>query len=144
MSLNTRIVDPKTNKGAIVTEFGQLVVATIAYSDPVARNMNVIGVAFNFAGPTQDQQIVITDILVSADRNVSNTTPANIEIYEADAIDSIIPADAIMSPQLIRAANLPMTGLNLIVREGKWLNAKTDDAAILLTIMFYKVPVRVN
>ncbi len=142
MSIASKIVDPSTNHAAKVTEFGQLVVAPIAYSDPVARNMNVAGVAFNFAGPTQDQQIVITDILVSADRNVSNTTPANIEIYEADAIDSIIPADAIMSPQLIRASNLPMTGLNLIVQDGKCLNAKTDDANILLTIMFYKVPVR--
>ena len=142
MSIGAKIVDPGTNHAAKVTEFGQLVVAPIDYSDPVARDMDVIDTAFNFVTPTQDQQIVITDILVSANRDVSNTTPANVEIYEADAIDSLVPSDSIIKPQMIRATNLPLTGLNLLVREGKWVNAKTDDASILLTIMFYKVPVR--
>ncbi len=142
MSLVTRIVDSLSNNSAKVTKFGQLVVSPIDYSVPSAREMITINTAFNFVTPTQDQQIVITDIVVSADRNVSANTPADVEIYEADSVDSLVPSDSIIRTQLLRATNIALTGLNLIVGEGKWLNAKTDDAGILLTIMFYKVPVR--
>ncbi len=44
-------------------------------------------------------------------------------------------------PQLLRSDNVSYIGLNLLVPEGRWVNVKTSDASILVTIMYYRVPV---
>lgn len=135
------IKDPKTSSTARVTRFGQLVVAPIQYSTPVTVDLDTINVAFNFITPVDGKVVVITDIFVSADNGVSNTTPAEVEIYTSDEMDSTTVIDSILQPRLTRASNIPMTGLNLLIDEGVWVNAKTNDNDILLTIMYYRIPV---
>ena len=141
MSAPVAIIDSRDGQAARVTRFGQLVVAPLAYSTPVAQNLNVIDTAFNFLAPESGKSIVVTDIIVSADKSVSVTDPAEIEIYEADAIDSLTVLQGIISPRLLRGDDLPLIGLNLLVPEGRWINATTNDNNILITIMFYRVPV---
>jgi hypothetical protein len=84
---------------------------------------------------------VITEIIVSADKGVSPTDPAEIEIYQADAVDSLDESPSIVSPRLSRGEDLTLTGLNWLVPEGKWINAKTNDNNVLITIASYRVPV---
>ncbi len=143
MSANVGIKDSKTGQSVRVTRFGQLVVSPLAFSTPVARELDTINTAFNFLAPEDGTSIVITDILVSADKDVSNVDPAEIEIYEADAADSLTATPSIISPRLSRAANLALNGVNLLIPEGKWVNAKTNDNNVLVTIMFYRVPVEI-
>ncbi len=140
MTAPVNIKDSATGMVAKVTRFGQLVVAPIQYSKPASDSLVVINTAFNFITPEAGKSIVITDILVSADNNVSNVVPADIEIYEADAVDELTANPSIINPQVVRSTNLAMTGLNLLVEEGKWVNAKTNDNNITVTIMFYRVP----
>lgn len=140
MSTPTVIKDSNSGLQAKVTKYGQLVVAPLQYSTPVTDSLITINTAFNFIVPEQDQSIVITDIIVSADKSVSNTTPANIEIYQAASADTTTVDAAIVSPQLLRGGDATITGLNLLVPDGKWVNAKTDDNNVLVTIMFYRVP----
>lgn len=140
MAVPTVLVDSASEVPAKVTLFGQLVTAPISYSTPITKELSAPSAVFNFIEPSANQSIVITDIIVSADKNVSNTTPAEIEIFEADTIISATSIETILSPRLIRSANLPLTGLNLIVPEGRFVNATTNDAAITITIMFYRVP----
>lgn len=140
MATPINIKDSDSGKVAKVTKFGQLVIAPIAYSTPVTIELDATATAFNFITPEQGSQIVITDIIAAANKNVSATTPANIEIFAADSAESITPDPLIVSPQLVRSSNAGATGLNLLVEEGKWVNATTDDAEILVTIMFYRVP----
>lgn len=135
------IKDPKTSSTARVTRFGQLVVAPIQYSTPVTVDLDTINVAFNFITPVDGKVVVITDIFASADNGVSNTTPAEVEIYTSDEMDSTTVIDSILQPRLTRASNIPITGLNLLIDEGVWVNAKTNDNDILLTIMYYRIPV---
>jgi len=141
MAVPSAIKDPRTGNTARVTKFGQLVVAPIQYSTPVTIDLDTVNTAFSFAEPQAGMSIVITDIFASADNGVSNTTPAEVEIYTADSPESITTIDSILQPRLTRASNIPMTGLNLLIDEGVWVNAKTNDNDILLTIMFYRVPV---
>jgi hypothetical protein len=141
MTAPVTIVDSKDSKAVRVTKFGQLVVAPLAFSAPITIELDVINTAFNFLTPETGKSIVITDIVVSANKDVSNVDPAEIEIYEADAVDELTLAPGIISPRLIRAANLTLNGLNLLVPEGKWVNAKTNDNNVLITLMFYRVPV---
>jgi len=140
MSTPVNIQDPRSKKSALVTKFNQLVVAPLDYSTPVEIQLDVINTAFNFIEPRPGQSVVITDIIVSADKSVSPSTPANIQIYGADAIDSLTVSIGAISPQLVSAANVSFIGLNLLVPEGKFVNAKTDDTNINLTVMFYRVP----
>lgn len=143
MAAPSVIKDHKTGQLARVTEFGQLVVAPLAYSTPIEATMVTPGVAYNLIEPSGGQSIVITDIVASADKNVSATTPAEVLIYEAEAPDTLASVANIVTPELVRAGNFILTGLNLIIPEGLWVNATTDDATIKLTIMFYRVPVEV-
>lgn len=141
MASSTSIVDPDSNHSAKVTEFGQLIVAPIDYSTAVEREMDTPGVAFNFLTPEHGKSIVITDIIASANKDVSSTTPADIPIFQAGSAISAVSLGDIVRPQLARAQNIALIGLNLLVPEGMWVNATTDDATILLTIMYYRVPV---
>jgi len=140
MSTPCVIKDSNSGFQAKVTKFGQLVVAPLQYSEPVLDNLNVIDTAFSFIKPQQGRSIVITDIIVSADNSVSNVTPAEVEIYEATEPDTTTITKGIISPRVVRADNLALTGLNLIVPEGIFVNAKTNDNNVLVTIMFYRVP----
>ena len=141
MATPVELVDPESGGRSRITEFGQLVVAPISYSSAVEHDMDVINTAFNFAEPVHGKSIVITDIIASANNSVSNTTPADIVVYQADSATSLVSLSGIVRPQLVRANNFILTGLNLIVPPGVWINATTTDDDILLTIMFYRVPV---
>lgn len=140
MTTPVNIKDSDTGVVAKVTRFGQLVVAPIQYSTPVTIELDATGTAFNFITPQAGKNVVITDIIAAANKNVNLTTPANIEIFAADSATSTTPDPLIVSPQLIRSSNAGATGLNLLIDEGKWVNATTDDAEVLVTIMFYRVP----
>jgi hypothetical protein len=141
MTTAVGIKDSKTKQQARVTRFGQLVVAPLDYSEPIKRDLDTIDTAFNFLVPVSKHSIVITDIIVSADKGVSPTDPAEIEIYQADAVDSLDESTSIVSPRLSRGEDLTLTGLNWLVPEGKWINAKTNDNNVLITIASYRVPV---
>lgn len=140
MSTPSRIVDDHSGRHAQVTKYGQLVVSPLQFSTPVEQEMTATATAYNFAAPESGKSIVITDIIVFADRTVSNTTPADIQIYTADAPDSTTPINGIVSPQLTSGQSFVASGLNLLVDEGVWLNAQTDDATVLITVMFYRIP----
>ena len=141
MAVPLVIKDPKSGNTARVTRFGQLVTTPLAYSVPVTQDMDVIDTAFNFAAPREGQSIVITGMFLSANNSVSNTTPAEVEIYTSDAADSTTVIRSILQPRLVRSSNVSLTGLNLLIGPGVWVNGKTNDNDILLTVMFYRVPV---
>lgn len=141
MSVPTSLVDSSTQNAARVTKYGQLVTAPLDYSAPIEQNLSVIDTAFNFIEPLQNHDIVITDIIISADKSVSGTTPADVRIYTADAPDSITVISGIVSPQPLRGVTIALTGLNFIVGRGVWVNAKTDDNSVLATVAYYYIPI---
>lgn len=133
------IKDNDSGKTVKVTKFGQLVVAPLQYSTPVADEVDVINTAFNFIGPEQDKSIVITDIVLSADR-VVGVNGADVVIYEAGDTVTLTEDQIILDVDMVKQTTLAVNGLNLIVPEGKFVNAKSDDVNIKITIMFYRVP----
>lgn len=139
MATPSVIKDNNSGKTAIVTKFGQLVTAPLQYSTPVADEIDVANTAFNFIGPEQDQSIVITDIILSADRLVG-VNGADIVVYEAVDDITLTEDQIILDVDMIKQTTLTLNGLNLIVPEGKFVNVKSDDTNIKITIMFYRVP----
>lgn len=140
MTVAFNIADPKSGIKARVSEFGQLAVAPLAYSEPSFKKLDTINTAFTFIAPEAGHQIVLTDIILTANKNVG-ATDATVDIYEADSEISTTIVKSILQLEMIKQSNLVLTGLNLIVPEGLWVNAKTDDNDIFVTLMYYRVPV---
>lgn len=133
--LATNIADGTgTNSKAKVTQRGELIIAPIAYSTPYFNEMTAINTAYNFIKPKSGYEIVITSIIVNANKGVSSTDGALIEVFTASDVDSTTSVDDILTVQLIKNARQSLTGLNIKVSSGVWINAVTDDATVFLTI----------
>lgn len=139
MSVDARIVDgPNTTK---VTQLGQLVVAPLAYDETEFRELAAANTAYNFYVPKSGQQFVITGIRAKADRQVSNTDDANVVIYEAAAPDATTVSKVLHQEAMIRGESIALLPVNIIVNTGVWVNAKTTDDDIHMTIFGYYIPV---
>lgn len=140
MSIPAEIKDGRnTNYRAGVTKRNQLITSPLEYSTPVSKELSTINTAFNFFKPKAGRQLVVTDIIVGADRDVSPTTGALIEIYTAISTTSISILTDILTLPLTKNASISLTGLNFLVDSGVWVNAKTDDATVFITIAGYYI-----
>lgn len=140
MPVPSHIVDPHNGLAARVTEFGQLVVAPIAYSVPVADTLTVINTAYNFVEPVAGHQIVITDVILTADKTVG-VNGAAVEIYTADSPTSTVVTKSVLDIEMLKNTSRDLIGLNFLVGKGRWVNAKSDDVNIQVTIGYYRVPI---
>jgi len=141
MPINSIIRDATgTGKGVTVTEYNQLVTAPAKFSESVFNKLDVINTAYNFTSPSSGERDIITDIILYANKNVG-AGDATVEIYEADGPTSTDVSKSVLKLEMLKQTSVVLTGLNLITTEGKWLNAKTDDDDIFLTIMTYKISV---
>lgn len=137
-------VDAKLSDGggkgykACVTPRGQLVTSPLSYSSPYNATAGVINTAYNLVTPKPDQRFVITDIIIYANKNVG-VNDATVDLYEATAIDSTTITKSIIQIEMVQKTTLTLTGLNMIVTEGRWVNIKTDDDDIFCTLMGYYV-----
>ena len=131
------ITDPSTGSQVKVTSRGQLVTAPLDFSCPVQADLTAACTAVNFFAPSSGQRLVVTAIFIGADRNVSQNCGALVEIYEATSATSLIVSKGIFKTGILRNGTLPLLGLNFLATQGVWLNAKTDDANINITIAGY-------
>ena len=141
MTQKTHIEDGRgTSHKALVTEYGQLVTGSISYSIPVARTLLLVNTAYNFVPPISGKRIVITEMLMYANKGVG-VNDATVEIYEADGATETTISKSIISTEMLKQTSRDLISLNMIVGEGKWVNAKTDDNTIFVTLMYYYIPV---
>lgn len=140
MSLSVEIEDGRsgTRNKVKVTNRGQLVTAPIDFSTSSFNSMLVNNQAYNFAVPQAGKRFVITDIIVSGDKNVG-TSGSEIVIYEATAVDSATVDVNLFQFTITKNTTQSITGLNVITNAGKWINAKMDDNNVNLTILGYSV-----
>ena len=127
-----------TKSRACVTSIGQLVVAPFAYDDVVAKTTAVDNVPINFYPPRAGYQFVITSILLTADSNVTGSSV--IDVYEANDVADTVISKAILHIDLLKNNYRDITGMNIIVTEGKFVNLKADDTDVSAVITGYYVP----
>ena len=124
---------------ASVTKNGQLVVGPYAYDEVSSQSLATDNVAVNFFGPKAGFQFVLTTILLNAKKTV--TTDGLVEIYEATSSTSAVVAKSILAIEMLTNSVRDITGLNLLVSEGVYINGKTDDNVVNGTLMGYYIPV---
>ena len=122
-----------------VTRFGQLVTAPLEYSTPVSVRMTVANQAYNLVRPEQLTGITITAYSVATRRSVG-INGAEVIIYEADAADSLDVLSEIQPFDLPQQEFKSMTPLNILATPGRFINAKSDDVEVIVTLHFYRVP----
>ena len=141
MSIFASLKDAVTGTAARITDVGEVVCSPYAYSETSVNVMSATGTAYNFITPKSGYDIIITGLFLYADRNVSNTNEATIELYEATAVDEDTVDVAKITLNAIKQQSLQLNPLNLICNSGKWINAKTDDATINMTVFYYYIPI---
>lgn len=143
--LEVRIGDGagKGGRSAIVTSSGQLVVAPLHFDETKFQELSVADAIVNFYLPKPKQQFIITGMRIKANRAVSNTVDATIVIFEADSSTSGgaggTPDKVLHQEALIRGEGANLFPVNILVNEGAYINAKTDDASVFITIFGYYI-----
>ena len=139
MTAPIRIVDPHTGVGAKVTEFGQLVTSPIDYSVSSQIVANVDDLPYNLVGPEHGRSIIVTSIILTANKDVG-VNDATVTVYSSSTETSTTGAD-VFQIELARNGQLVLSGLNLKVESGLFLNVKTNDTTVYATVLYYRVPV---
>ena len=121
-----------------VLSTGQLATAPLAYSTGNFNNMDIVDTAYNFHKPSAGKRFVITGFIVATNRNVG-VNGASIIFYEASAVDTLTVDKTILQLDMVKNEILPISGVNVILTEGVFLNGKTDDDDVLATIAGYEV-----
>jgi hypothetical protein len=139
----TYIIDPRTGNKATVTKFGQMVTSPIDYSTPKTVEMTVINTPYVLIEPVEEKAPVVTTFIMTANKAVG-TNDATISVYAADTFNAPLPTEPEIKLELAKNSQLALSGLNLLLPEGKFILAQTNDNTIFLTIGFYRVPVERN
>lgn len=133
MAVSIYLKDPKNGHRAAISEQGELVIAPISYSSAITKTLAVDNQAYNFVKAKAGFRIVITSILIYANKAVG-ATDATVEIFESNAINSATVSKSILNVEMLKQTTLSLTGLNLVTSEGIFLNAKTDDNSVFVTL----------
>ena len=125
---------------ALVSIYGQLIVAPFDYDGSAFQKLDATGTAFSFFPPIASRRFVITGMRIKASRNVSNTVDADVIVFEADGPASTVVVKVLHQELLIRGESTALLPLNLLVSEGMFINATTTDADVTITIFGYYIP----
>lgn len=139
MSAKVSILDGTGEGNEVkVTSRGQLVTAPLEFSDTFNIKAELDNTAYNLVTPLTNKQFVITDIILTANKNVG-AADATVELYEANAVDTTTVEKCIIQLEMKKSSTLPLTGLNMITTKGVWINIKTDDDDVFATLMGYYI-----
>ena len=133
------IVGTRKGSRAQVSSYNELITAPYDYSTAYFKTLDVVDTAYVFVPPIQDKFFVITSIILQADRDVSNSVPASVDIYEADQETDTTIAKSLLCFDMLRRDTIIITPTNIKVTQGRFLSGKTSDDDILATVSGYYV-----
>ncbi len=125
---------------AKVTASGALVVGSFAYDETQFNELGTADAAVNFYKPKASKQFVITGLIAAGNLSIAANALATVIVYEASTDATATVDKSLVQFGVTRLQTFPLLPLNILVEEGKFVNAKTDDDDIFLTIMGYYIP----
>jgi hypothetical protein len=138
MAVVTKIVNGSgTGDQATVSCRGQLVVGPLSFSESSSIKLETDDVPLNLFPPKSGFNFIVTDILLYANKNVG-AADATVTIYESlVGPESATQTKVVLQTEMLKQTSRDLTGLNLEISTGNWLNAVTDDDDIFITVMGY-------
>jgi len=122
---------------ARVTPYGQVVTAPIHYDDTAFNNMGTADTAYNFFTPKAGHRFIVTGIISFADKNVSDATDTDISLYESSTAASTTESKILVEWGQAQLTTVYIGPLNIIVTEGVYINGKTGDDDVHMTVTGY-------
>jgi hypothetical protein len=122
-----------------VNEAGELIVSDGPYDLSKFNELNTINTAYNFFGPKGREQFVITGFLMYGDKQVSSSTNATVVIYESSQSDSTTEERVLVQVEVGQNQSIPFPNIRILCNKGAYVNAKTDDDDIHMTIFGHYV-----
>ena len=119
-----------------VSTSGELSVAPVSPNISQHWSMTTVDTAYTFAPPISGKEMRLQNILIYGNKNVG-ASDATVVIYTSHTATGTTPLETILELELPKYAKRDLIGLNLQLSEGVFLNAKTDDNTIFLTMMGY-------
>lgn len=136
--INTKISDGSGGGHlARVTHAGELIIVRGNYDSTFNTAMTSINTAYNLVTPKSGFQFIVTGIVINADKNVSATDGAVVELYEATDATTTTATKTILTLNIGKNSTIPLTGILIQTTKGLFINAKTDDATVNITLLGY-------
>ena len=138
--IKTKIIDGTgTGRQVKVLSTGALAVSSPSYDDAVFNTLDTDAQGYTFYGPKDGKQFVLTGVIAFADKEVSDNTDTDITIYESDGDGSATENKILLKFGMGRLTSISILPLNVITNLGKWVNAKTTDDDVHMTILGYYI-----
>ena len=123
----------------MASKLGQLIVAPYAYDLVVSIVIDTNNTAFNFYKPKSHHNFIITSLLLGASTGVKDWSL--IDVYSANSEDSTAIKKSILHAEVRKNDYRDIVPMNVLVEEGDYINVKTDDKDVYVTITGYYIPV---
>jgi hypothetical protein len=138
MSIDVRIGDGFNGGTAKVTKRNQLVTAPLEFSKFYTASVTVNDTAANLLWPRAGKRFVITEIILNSDRDVG-VNGAITKIFEAANDTTATVSTLIYEDEVAKQTRAVLTGLNIIVSEGVWVNVVADDVIVRANVAGYYI-----
>lgn len=138
MAIRVFVTGPRKRSIAGVGPEGYLRTGPVAYSDSATETLAVNNQGYTLIEPRAGMRAIIGGYILDADRNVG-ANGALVEIYEANEADSATVSRSLFAFDIIKQTTRNGFGLNLAVSPSVWINAKTDDNNVRVTLLYYFV-----
>lgn len=138
MSTPTFIIDTKTGRSAKVTSSRGLAVSPPQASLAYNATLEVDDIVANIVPGKGGEIFCITGIVLTGNKNISTTVDAVVDIYEANSPTSATVITTLLTIPVARSSQTVLTSILLETSEGSYINGKTSDDDVLVTILgFY-------
>lgn len=117
-----------------VNQAGELLISDGPYDLAVFNELDTINTAYNFYKPKGREQFVITGFLLYGDKQVSGATNATVVIYESSQSDSTTEDRVLVQCEVGQNQSIPFPNIRILCNKGVYINAKTDDDDVHMTI----------
>ena len=131
---NARLTDVR------ITTAGQIVTGNLAFDLTKFVKLDVATTVYNFYKPKAGLQFIISGIIATGNKSIAANAEALVEIYEGSSITDATVDKELITFGLTQSTVLPMFPLNILVSEGKFVNARTSDDDVFLTVVGYYIP----
>jgi hypothetical protein len=125
-----------------VNDAGELMVALGPYDLVKFNDMDVADQAYNFYSPRGTDQFVVTGFLAFGDKDINDATDSTVVIYEASAPDTTTVDRTLFQFEVGKLVPVPFTSLKILCNFGKYINAKTNDDDVHMTMLGYFVDLK--
>ena len=119
-----------------VTKYGELVVSAGNTNTVSSQALDAVNTGVMFVRPEMGSAIIINQIIIAAEKSVSSSTSAEVIVYESTTGTGTAEHKRVLKMSIIKNQTESFSGLNLLVEEGLWVMAKTDDATVDVSILY--------